>query len=403
MKIKKFMPIIVLSAICIVVTLLLAVVNTFTAPIIKAAADKKANETLTVVLPEGTDFEEVDISTVTLPGTVTKAYRETNGKGYVFEVNTSGYAAGLVVMCGIDSEGKITGSKYTASSETYGFEKLLDGAYNGKTIEDAELVIAAGASPASKTSKGYYDAIEAALQSFIIMGGGTVDLRDENAIIQDNCNLALGTEGKTFEKWFATEEIGADALYLTDGGAVAFADGYYVGISADGSVSTEGVNAETGEIATVGDGTYATANSAYVAYTGATLTEVALPEGANKNVLKAYVTESGNYVFELQAAGYGIKGDKYVRSNEYILLKVAISADGKIISTLTTYQSESEGIGDACADAKYYESFNGSSATTYGDVENISGATVTSEGYKEAIGYAFEAFENLSGGATDEQ
>ena len=211
----KIMPIAVLSAICVVVALLLSVVNMFTAPVIQAAADNKANETLVVVLPEGTDFEAIDLTTVTLPATVTKAYRETNGKGYVFEVTTSGYASGLVVMCGIDAEGKIAGTKYTASSETYGFEKLLDGAYNGMSMDNAELVIAAGASPASKTSKGYYDAVEAALQSFIIMGGGSVDLRDEATIIQDNCNLALGSEGKTFEKWFATEVIGADALYIT--------------------------------------------------------------------------------------------------------------------------------------------------------------------------------------------
>lgn len=396
MKIKKFMPIVVLSAICVAVTLLLAVVNMFTAPVIKAAADKKANETLAVVLPEGTDFEEVDLSTVELPTTVTKAFRETNGKGYVFEITSAGYKSGLVIMCGLDSEGKITGSKYTASSETYGAEIKLDGMYNGQTPDSFEPQAVSGA---TKTSGGYRDAIKAALDAYVIMSGGTVDLRDENTIIQDNCNLALGTEGKIFEKWFATEEIGVDALYVTDGGVVVLIYGDYVGITADGTVSTEGVNAETGEKEAIGDGAYATANSAFITYSSAALTEVTLPEGVHKNVLKAYVTESGNYVFELQAAGYGIKGDKYVRSNEYILLKVAISADGKILSTLTVSQKESEGIGDVCAGPDYYERFNGSDSATYNDVENISGATVTSEGYKEAIGYAFEAYEIIKGGA----
>ena len=74
---KKFMPSIALTSICLVVALLLAAVNTITGPIIKAAADNKANETLLVVLPDGESFEEVDLSTVALPAVVTKAYKET--------------------------------------------------------------------------------------------------------------------------------------------------------------------------------------------------------------------------------------------------------------------------------------------------------------------------------------
>ena len=393
------MPIVVLSAICITVALLLSVANMFTGPIIEAAMNDKANAALLEVLPDGKNFTELALDE-SYPAAVDMAYKADGG--FVFQMTVTGKSSGLVIMCGIDEGGKIVATKVIANAETPAYaEKVFpntDAAYAGMDMAGFEPYLVSGA---TLTSKAYSEAVKAALQAFAIANGGEVDLRTPEEILQDNLNLALGTEGKTFEKWFATEEIGADALYITDGGVVALADGYYVGISADGNVSTEGVNAETGEKQTIGDETYATVNSAYVVYSGATLTEVTLPEGAHKNVLAAYATESGNYVFELKAAGYGINGEWHT-SGEYIKLKVAISSEGKIISTLTTYQSESEGFGDACATPEYYERFNGSTNDTYKSVENISGATYTSDGYKKAIGHAFKAFELLKGGEVNE-
>ena len=395
----KIMPIVVLSAICITVALLLSVVNMFTGPIIEAAMNDKANAALLEVLPDGKNFTELALDE-SYPAAVDMAYKADGG--FVFQMTVTGKSSGLVIMCGIDEGGKIVATKVIANAETPAYaEKVFpntDAAYKGMDMAGFEPYLVSGA---TLTSKAYSEAVKAALQAFAIANGGEVDLRTPEEILQDNLNLALGTEGKTFEKWFATEEIGADALYITDGGVVALADGYYVGISADGNVSTEGVNAETGEKQTIGDGTYATVNSAYVVYSGATLTEVTLPEGAHKNVLAAYATESGNYVFELKAAGYGINGEWHT-SGEYIKLKVAISSEGKIISTLTTYQSESEGIGDICANPDYYEQYNGKDAESYGSVENVAGATYTTSGYKKAIGYAFKAFELLKGGEVNE-
>ena len=395
----KIMPIVVLSAICITVALLLSVVNMFTGPIIEAALNDKANTALLEVLPDGKNFTELALDE-SYPAAVDMAYKADGG--FVFQMTVTGKSSGLVIMCGIDEGGKIVATKVIANAETPAYaEKVFpntDAAYKGMDMAGFEPYLVSGA---TLTSKAYSEAVKAALQAFAIANGGEVDLRTPEEILQDNLNLALGTEGKTFEKWFATEEIGADALYITDGGVVALADGYYVGISADGNVSTEGVNAETGEKQTIGDGTYATVNSAYVVYSGATLTEVTLPEGAHKNVLAAYATESGNYVFELKAAGYGINGEWHT-SGEYIKLKVAISSEGKIISTLTTYQSESEGIGDICANPDYYEQYNGKDAESYGSVENVAGATYTTSGYKKAIGYAFKAFELLKGGEVNE-
>ena len=58
---KKFdlKPTIVLSAICVVIVALLAVVNLFTAPIIEAQKNAAANAALLEVFPNGEGFEEV--------------------------------------------------------------------------------------------------------------------------------------------------------------------------------------------------------------------------------------------------------------------------------------------------------------------------------------------------------
>ncbi len=380
---EKIMPTVVLGSICLVVALLLSVVNMFTGPIIEKAQADKANAALTEVLPGGTNFTELPVEGAGFPASVTAAYKADNG--YVFRMTVTGYKPGLVIMCGIDNEGKIAGADYIASSETLYAEVGLGAKFVGYTKDTINTDIIAG--PTAKlTTEAYYKAIEDALNAFIIANGGSVDLRDPAQILQDNCNAALGTEGVAFEKWFATAPMGeVSALYISDKGAVAVMGESFIGI-ADGAVVGE-----------AGDAEKTAALAAYDAYKNEKLTEVAKPEGANKNVLKMYTAENGTVVIEMQAAGYGIMGDWHT-SGEYITLKVAIDGEGKIISTLTTYQKESEAQGKTISSPEYYEQYNGKTASTYTEVETVAGATVSTTGYRNAIKQAFEAYELLKGG-----
>ena len=104
-------------------------------------------------------------------------------------------------------------------------------------------------------------------------------------------------------------------------------------------------------------------------------------------------------MFDLRAAGYGINGDKYTRSGEYIEIQVSVTPDGKIIACKTTAQKESEGIGDACAKPEFYNQFGGKLESDYTEVDAIAGATITTNGYKTAISKVFEAVKILEGGA----
>ena len=117
-----------------------------------------------------------------------------------------------------------------------------------------------------------------------------------------------------------------------------------------------------------------------------------------KSVLK---TATGNYIFEMKAAGYGINGgdDYHPASGEYIIIKVSMTSEGKIIDCLTVSQAETSGLGDACADEKFYGQFVGKTETDYKDIDAISGATLTTNGYTKAIERAFAAVKILEGGA----
>ena len=76
-----------------------------------------------------------------------------------------------------------------------------------------------------------------------------------------------------------------------------------------------------------------------------------------------------------------------------------MTAEGKIIDCFTVYQAETDGIGSACADEKFYGQFVGKTQENYGDIDGISGATITTRGYKTAILRAFESVAILKGGA----
>ena len=62
-------PIIVLTLICLITSLLLAAVNTVTKPVIEEYEAKKAAEACLAVMPEGNDFAEIELPSV-LPASV---------------------------------------------------------------------------------------------------------------------------------------------------------------------------------------------------------------------------------------------------------------------------------------------------------------------------------------------
>ena len=137
---KKLTPTIVLASICLIVALLLAVVNMITLPIIEAAQEQKFQDTMSLVMPNGKNFEVIEAKD--LPAEVTRVVSEDNG-GYIFQIEVTGYKPGLVIVCGIDAEGKITGADYISSSETLEAEIGLGNRFIGHTSESVNIDIVA--------------------------------------------------------------------------------------------------------------------------------------------------------------------------------------------------------------------------------------------------------------------
>ena len=107
-------PIIVLSCICLVVSLALAFTYKIANPIIEANQNAVAVAARKEILPEADDFTQDETVTpetgaVSSDGKaqVQEVYAANNGAGYVMTVNTTSFGGALTMMVGIDGEGVI--------------------------------------------------------------------------------------------------------------------------------------------------------------------------------------------------------------------------------------------------------------------------------------------------------
>lgn len=163
---KNLMPIVVLTAICVVVAALLGVVNMLTAPIIAEAESQKVYDSFRNVL-DGV-YEDATVPE-TAPNSVTAMYKVTDkdGKllGRVATVTVKGYADNISVTVGVDADGKVTKAEVTASAETHGKAGMKTYTDNFKGLDAAGVAgvdTFTGATASSKAIRGaILDAVNA--------------------------------------------------------------------------------------------------------------------------------------------------------------------------------------------------------------------------------------------------
>ena len=408
---QSLKSVLVLVCICAVMSAALAVTNSITAPIIASNQAAAASGALLEVYPGGGSFTLVNIADKGLPASIVEVHKASNG-GYVFQLKTNGYAPDMVIMLGVDASGVITGAKYLSGSETKGLGDVAANTYS-EAIKGSSLdtVDAVSQPTAQKTIQGYLGAVKDALKAIVVLDGGNADFRTEEEIFQDNLEAALPSAEGAFKKYFFVEVVeGVDAIYLATNqtGAVCIIGETFVGVTAGGEVLSECTpeEAETasGAVAIIGATEITTIDPATYADMPATL----LPY-----LVSAHKTATGNYILQVKGAGYGIKGgDKYhPASGEYIVVQVSVTPEGKIIDCITVSQKETDGLGSACADEKFYGQFNGKTEGDYvsrdeaasdkafaADIDGISGATYTNAGYKDAIMRSFNIVKYFEGG-----
>ena len=160
-------PVLVLVCICLVVSALLAYINSVTSPIIAKAEQEKTEQAMSEVLTESEGFRPVEIDN--LPDRVTEIYSAENGSGYVFMLTTKGYGGDMKLICGIKSDGTIEQCKTLSHSETSGLgsktaEDPYRNQYCGKSSDTLSEVDAITGATISSTA--YKNAIEDAFKAF---------------------------------------------------------------------------------------------------------------------------------------------------------------------------------------------------------------------------------------------
>ena len=387
--------VIVLVAICTIMTVLLALVNSITAPIIADNQQAAANAALLEVMPEGKNFELVDISAYELPATVVEAHREEGG-GFVIQLVTTGYGSDFKIICGVRADGTVSGAKCLSSNETLGKEKTYGESFIDKNAEQVAAVDTI--SSATKTTQAYKDAVKDAINAAIILAGGSADLRTEEEIFADNLAAALPAGNGEFVKTpvFGDDNT-IDFIYAAknESGYVYVSDKTFVGVNANGEVITEGLGED---VVTLAKAKTALAKTQTIVDTA--------DSGINKNITMVQKTEQGNYIININGIGFAYLGDDHAYQpgrNIPIEICVVISPEGTILKCLTVAHEESGGYGAVCGEESYYGQFDGKNSDTYQEVDGISGATITTNGYMKAIERAFEAVRILEGGVANEE
>jgi electron transport complex protein RnfG len=177
-------PVVILTVIALVTTLLLAITNNVTTGVIAAKALAAANATRQELLPDADSFTQATLSgsfsSSDGKANVTEYWTADNGSGAVATVVTSSFGGDLTMMVGISSDGSISGVSVTSSSDTPGVgSKDADpdylAQYNGLTSLKSENVKGGDVqyiSGASVSGQAIHDGVYAALQAFASMGGG---------------------------------------------------------------------------------------------------------------------------------------------------------------------------------------------------------------------------------------
>ncbi len=138
-----------------VVAVVLAGVNSITAPRIAVLNEEKTQEAIEAVLPGG--GEEVSFTDDT--GLVAAVYKGDNG--YAVEVTPSGFGGTVDMMVGVDNDGKVLGISIISQSETAGLGAVSAASTSAGEAFRSQFIGASGSVSVSKDG-GEMDAITGA-------------------------------------------------------------------------------------------------------------------------------------------------------------------------------------------------------------------------------------------------
>ncbi len=202
--------VIVLTAICMSIALLLAVVNNATKDIISANAEREKSEAVLAVFPEGTAVEAYETAA---GDEVYIILKDNEIVGYCINAVETGYGGDVSMMIGVDTAKKIHGIKIVSMSETPGVgTKINADSFLNRFIgmdEPAEI-------------DGNVDGISGATFSSRAVAAGVTTALSANVDFEDAAlkfGVSIQINGETSEEYKnANAENGDDELDIKQAG-----------------------------------------------------------------------------------------------------------------------------------------------------------------------------------------
>lgn len=387
---KEFaMPPLVLTVIAAVVTGALVATESVTTPIIEQQAAAAADAARAVVLPSADSFTQVTVDE--MPEGGVDIYEANNGTGYVVTAQAKGYGGMLKVMVGIDSNGLISGTKVLENNETQGLgskvsEHAFMDQYIGKdsTLEGIETI-----SGTTISSNAFSKAVQNAYQVYGVAAGVEVAGTQRDPIT-DEVKAELFPNVTSFQKYAVEGEAykAGDEGYIVVTSNAGFAGDVTTAIGFDLNGAITGVVfTETSETQDYGEQyTRASWKDAQVGKTSADELDLISGSTVTYDALKLNFTEAFEMLPTLADASLEYEGtaEGY---NGTMTVAVGIDSTGAITSVRLV--DSADDFASKVSDEAFTSQFVGKTSTD--GISTISGATVSSTAFIEAVNNALAA------------
>ena len=387
---KEFaMPPLVLTVIAAVVTGALVATESVTTPIIEQQAAAAADAARAVVLPSADSFTQVTVDE--MPEGGVDIYEANNGTGYVVTAQAKGYGGMLKVMVGIDSNGLISGTEVLENNETQGLgskvsEHAFMDQYIGKdsTLEGIETI-----SGTTISSNAFSKAVQNAYQVYGVAAGVEVAGTQRDPIT-DEVKAELFPNVTSFQKYAVEGEAykAGDEGYIVVTSNAGFAGDVTTAIGFDLNGAITGVVfTETSETQDYGEQyTRASWKDAQVGKTSADELDLISGATVTYDALKMNFTEAFEMLPTLADASLEYEGtaEGY---NGTMTVVVGIDSTGAITSVRLV--DSADDFASKVSDEAFTSQFVGKTSTD--GISTISGATVSSTAFIEAVNNALAA------------
>lgn len=225
-------PVVVLTAICFVVSGILGFTNGITAPIIEENARLAADAARIELLPEATTGFEM-VEGVDMEG-VAEVYKALNGAGYTITSFSKGYGGNINLMFAFDKDGKVVNMKVLSHQETKGLGSKIEnpefirgfiGATGEVTSGDIDMI-----GGATISSNAAIDAANIARKAYNLYAKGIVEVE---LTLEEKLGQLFGED--TPAATLSTDYTHADAVefWQTEKGLIVVTEGKGNGIIGD--------------------------------------------------------------------------------------------------------------------------------------------------------------------------